>query len=243
MNPISLDHDETRLRWRAMRPGLNCAALIFVFTFFSALPSNAYSWYSGVSVGSNGTVYGWGGTGGTTFTMYHIAYVWTTLTSPVKHRQAGPAYHSAQNSVRADVWLPFDPGDLGTYLVQSTNQAYDYGCLCYFINTQSQAQVNDAPARLVHYDNPPCAPNGVGPLQVVTNGSVVDCGGKQHVTGFDGANRNLAYQLVDATGAVFPAAYTLWPYSTTAYSASTIGGRSVRTSGENGSEFPKPAAG
>jgi hypothetical protein len=73
--------------------------------------------------------------------MYHIAYVWTTLTSPVKHRQAGPAYNSAQNSVRADVWLPFDPGDLGTYLVQSTNQAYCYGCLCYFINAQSQAQV------------------------------------------------------------------------------------------------------
>jgi len=141
MNPISLVHDEARLRWRAMRPGLNCAALIFVLTFFGELPSYAYSWYSGASVGSNGTVYGWGVTDGTTYTMDHIAYVWTTLTSPVKHRQAGPAYNSAQNSVRADVSLPFDPGDLGTYLVQSTNQVYCHGCLCDFINAQSQAQV------------------------------------------------------------------------------------------------------
>ena len=35
----------------------------------------AYSWYSRASVGSDGTVYGWGVTDATFYPMYHIAYV------------------------------------------------------------------------------------------------------------------------------------------------------------------------
>jgi len=43
----------------------------------------------------------------------------TTLTSPVKHRQA---YYStgAQNWTRADVSLPLDPDDLGCYFERAT---------------------------------------------------------------------------------------------------------------------------
>jgi hypothetical protein len=64
------------------------------------------------------------------------------------------------------------------------------------------------PARLVFF-NTSCAPNGQGPLQVITNGSVVDCGEVTRASNFCGVNRNLTYQLVDQTGAPFLLAYTL----------------------------------
>jgi hypothetical protein len=76
--------------------------------------------------------------------MVHMAYVSTTLTSPVKKRQAASGLVSAQNSVRADVSLPFDPNDTGTYIVQTANQAFCYFCMCYFINCQSAASANNA---------------------------------------------------------------------------------------------------
>jgi len=113
-----------------------------LLTLFAAEPSYSYSWYSGASVGSDGTVYGWGVTDGTpTTNMYHVAYVTTTLTSPVKRRQATLGQASAHNMVREDVSLPFDEGDLGVYTVTSLNDAYCYGCLCYFIpiGTRSSA--------------------------------------------------------------------------------------------------------
>jgi len=65
------------------------------------------------------------------------------------------------------------------------------------------------PARLVHYNDPPCAPGGVGALQIITNGPVVDCSGNTHATSFCGVRRNLMYQLVDTTGAAFQPAYNI----------------------------------
>ncbi len=50
---------------------------------------------------------------------------------------------------------------------------------------------------------------GIGPLQVITNGNVVDCGGTTHATNFCGVNRNVMYQLVDSAGAAFGLAYTI----------------------------------
>jgi hypothetical protein len=91
-------------------------------------------------VGSNGTVYGWGVTDVTYTGMYHMAYVTTTLTSPVKQRQAY-LYRSAQNSVRADVSLPFDPDDLGTYLVESFNSGYCYVIMGLILNSWSQGSL------------------------------------------------------------------------------------------------------
>lgn len=64
------------------------------------------------------------------------------------------------------------------------------------------------PSKLVPF-NTSCAPSGQGPLQVITNGSVIDCGGVTRATNFCGVNRNLTYQLVDQTGAPFASAYTL----------------------------------
>ena len=66
-----------------------------------------------------------------------------------------------------------------------------------------------APARLVHSDDSPCAPGGVGAMQVITNGSVVDCSGKPLATSFCGVSRNVTYQLVDTTGTAFKAAYNI----------------------------------
>jgi hypothetical protein len=86
---------------------------------------NCYSIYSGTSVGSDGTIYGWGVTDGTPppgFSMTHTAYVWTSLTSPKGRWTASSSpgtYTSGINVVQVDVSLPFDPNDLGTYTTQS----------------------------------------------------------------------------------------------------------------------------
>jgi hypothetical protein len=111
-------------------------------TFSAALPSYAYSWYSGASVGSDGTVYGWGVTDATPPPgMYHTAYVYTTLTSP-NGRVANYGQVSAPSTVREDVSLPFDPTDLGTYVVASLSSGFCHTCVCWwFQNCPSGAQV------------------------------------------------------------------------------------------------------
>ena len=100
---------------------------------------HGWAWYSGGSVGRDGTVYGWGVTDVSTYTMVHFAYASTTLTSPVKKRQAASGMRSAQNSVRADVFLAFDPGDLGTYVVQTENEAYCCLCECWLLRCWTEA--------------------------------------------------------------------------------------------------------
>ena len=86
--------------------------------------------------GSDGTVLGWGVTDVTTDFMFHQAGATTTLTSPVKHRQA---YYTtgAQNWTRADVSLPFDPDDLGDYLVSTTHTGYCFWCYCFYVDNET----------------------------------------------------------------------------------------------------------
>jgi len=81
-------------------------------------------------------------------------------------------------------------------------------CSVPFSSSGSGTVTVQVPARLVFF-NTSCAPNGQGPLQVITNGSVVDCGGVTRASNFCGVNRNLTYQLVDQTGAPFLPAYTI----------------------------------
>jgi hypothetical protein len=180
------------------------AALALCF----ALQAHAYAWYSGASVGSDGTIYGYGVTDGTPPPgMNHTAYITVTLTSP-KNRQNSGGQQSNPSIVQENVQLSFDPSDLGNYVVNSISTVYCHSCCCNVVyNEPSQASHNDAPAKLVPYDYPPCAPKGVGPLQILSNQSVVNCAGTVIVSGFDGVNRNLIYQLVDSTGTPFPAAY------------------------------------
>ena len=102
---------------------LRFAGLVAALTLLPALPSYASAWYSGASVASDGIVHGWGVTDVTTSYMYHVAYVSVTLTSP-NGRQAHLDVRSAHNSVREDVYLPFDPNDLGQYELVSMHHAF-----------------------------------------------------------------------------------------------------------------------
>lgn len=141
MNSIAQVEIEQRRRpQRAFIGILQRASLVSALTLFTALPLHGYAWYSGASVGSDGTVYGWGVTDVTSSTMWHVAYVSTTLTSPVKKRQAASGWLSAHNSVRADVSLGFDPSDLGIYMVQTQNEGYCYACGCWFLNCYTEAE-------------------------------------------------------------------------------------------------------
>lgn len=72
--------------------------------------------------------------------------------------------------------------------------------------------VYQVPASLVYYNYPTCAPQGVGQMQTIINGTVQDCGGVVHAINFCGVSRNLVYQLLDTTGAPFKSAYTLTEY-------------------------------
>ena len=76
--------------------------------------------------------------------MYHMAYVTSTLTSPVKHRQAYGT-GSAPNSFRVDLSLPFDPNDEGVYVVETFSSGYCFVYMGWFLNNApSQAEVSDA---------------------------------------------------------------------------------------------------
>ena len=89
----------------------------------------------------------------------------------------------------------------GNHAVSVTANGQSSGTLNFFVQV---------PAKLVFF-NTVCAPNGQGPLQVITNGSVVDCGGATRATNFCGVNKNLTYQLVDQSASrnPFPVAYAL----------------------------------
>src|ERR1017187_10788758 len=89
---------------------LRVVSLVAALTLLFALPVQAVSWYSGASVGSDGTVYGWGVTDVSSVTMVHQAYVSTALTSP-KGRKASLPMGNAPNYCREDVQLPFDSTD------------------------------------------------------------------------------------------------------------------------------------
>jgi hypothetical protein len=101
--------------------------LLFALAVVLAAPgrSYCYSIYSGTSVGSDGTVYGWAVTDGTPppgYSMTHTAYAWTSLTSPNgRYVASGPSgtYTSGVNYVEVEVSLPFNASDLGTYTTQS----------------------------------------------------------------------------------------------------------------------------
>jgi hypothetical protein len=92
-----------------------------------AVPAHGITKYSGASVGSNGTINGWGVTDAYQGGMWHTAYVTTVLTSP-NERVANSGQRSGSDWVRADVYLVFDETDLGTYTSNGDHQYY-----CYYI--------------------------------------------------------------------------------------------------------------
>lgn len=117
-------------------------SVLAAFTVFTSMPAHAWTYYSGASVGSDGTVYGWGVTDVTAGGMYHMAYVSSTLTSPQGRQAWGNG--SAQNSVRDNMSLPFLSTDTGTYLVSSVSSGFCYVCMCWILyNAPSQATANN----------------------------------------------------------------------------------------------------
>jgi hypothetical protein len=146
----SILESETR---RQLIKLLGRASVAVVLALVTALPSHAYSYYSGASVGSDGTIYGYSVTDATPPPgMYHTAYVAATLTSP-KGRVAYYGQISATSTVRQDVYLPFDPTDLGTYVVTGVHCGFCHTCVCWwFQNMQSQASATEPSATItVHF--------------------------------------------------------------------------------------------
>ena len=117
---------------------LGRASVVVVLALVTALPSHAYNYYSGVSVGSDGTIYGYSVTDATPPPgMHHMAYVAATLTSP-NNRVAYYGQISAPSTVTQNVSLAFDPSDLGTYVVTGAHSGFCYTCVCWwFQNMQS----------------------------------------------------------------------------------------------------------
>jgi hypothetical protein len=107
--------------------------------------------YSGASVGSDGTVYGWGVTnvpGGQTMT--HTNYVSGTLSSPGGRQASG--YSSGIDFARYDVSLSYDTRDTGTYIVQSLSSVYCTGCMCWIVwNAYTQAQATNYSAYPINF--------------------------------------------------------------------------------------------
>jgi hypothetical protein len=188
MTPIAKIDPDKRPRLQTFLRAFRFASLLSALILFSPAPSHAWSWYSGASVGSDGTVYGWGVTDVTVYNMYHVAYVTTTLTSPVKHRQASHQ-GNAQNSVRADVSLPFDPNDLGTYIDSSLSSGYCYTCCCYmFQNCGSGASATEPWPAYVGLSS--------------SSADSITCSGSN----FSAGRLRVWYQVLDATKSAIPIA-------------------------------------
>jgi hypothetical protein len=136
--------EQARRRQRAFINTLGRVSLVAALTLFTALPSYPWTYYSGASVGGDGTVYAWGVTDVTQSGMYHTAYVNATLTSP-KGRVANNGIIQATSSVREDLSLPFVPNDTGTYLVSSWHSGFCHVCNCWlFQGCGSGASANNA---------------------------------------------------------------------------------------------------
>jgi hypothetical protein len=161
---------------------------VLALTLCAELPSYAWTWYSGASVGSNGTVYGWGVTDVTASPMYHVAYVSTTLTSPVKKRQAASGWVSAQNSVRADVSLAFESDDTGTYEDDSENEGYCYTSMGWFLDEWTEASATEP------------WPAYVGLSR--SSADSITCSGSN----FSAGRLRVWYQVLDATKSAIPIA-------------------------------------
>jgi len=147
MDGIRRNDLDDRIRTRTLRGAFPFAKSAMALILLVGLPSFAsgQAWYSGASVGSDGTVYGWGVTNmpGAPPHMYHYNYVSGTLTSP--NGREDTAANNAPDYIRIDVSLPFDPNDTGIYSMVSVSSVYCTGAAAWIVwQAASQAQTSNA---------------------------------------------------------------------------------------------------
>ncbi len=131
MSRVSKSNSETYSLLRKMTTFARIVFFILAVAVVVSRPSYGVTLYSGGSLGSTGTIYGWGVTDATYGGYTHTAYATATLRSP-KGRTATYG-RSAYNTVRADVSLGWDETDLGTYSTTTTHRAY-CNYMGWFIN-------------------------------------------------------------------------------------------------------------
>ena len=127
------------------------AATLLLFCLLTAKPAAAQSMdysdlYSGAAIDSYGYILGWGVTDVQYADSYHTAMVDTTLRSP--NGRTSHMYAEDSNSARADVWLTYDPNDLGIYF---TNSDHDADCTfseCIVCDEYTEATATQATATM-----------------------------------------------------------------------------------------------
>jgi hypothetical protein len=138
MNPSA-----ERTRAHRLKNTVRAAPRILAWTIAlivgAAASAQGITTYSGASVGSNGTIYGWGVTDAYVGGMVHTAYVTTTLNSP-HGRLANSGRRSGTNTVRADLSLPWDPTDLGVYFTTTDHEYWCWIVLTLFPLGQTDGQ-------------------------------------------------------------------------------------------------------
>ena len=158
------------------------SSLIGLLLIFAA-PARAITTYSGTSVGTNGNVYGWSVTDAYVGGMYHDAYVTATLRSP-KGRTAS-SNREARSTVRADLYLSWDPTDMGWYDEEAEHQYFCWIAMLMFAlgETLSRAPLPFVTFSLVN--NGPISNDNFGrTLFGIWNGST-DLG-TRYYSGIDG---------------------------------------------------------
>jgi hypothetical protein len=116
-------------------------AFAVALSLLSAAPLHADTFYSGAAVNSNGSVYSWGVTSACSMSS-HTTHMNSTLTSPKGRQASGNASDGC--STRVDLYLAFDPTDLGTYEVESDSWAFCPVLGLWFWNgVESQGSANN----------------------------------------------------------------------------------------------------
>lgn len=104
-----------------LKTSLYAALVLLAMGFFAPAASYGVTLYSGSSVGSAGTVYGWGVTDATWYPYNHTAYATTRLRSPTGRTTTYS--RNASTTVRVDVSLPFNYEE-GNFTTTTTHKAF-----------------------------------------------------------------------------------------------------------------------
>jgi hypothetical protein len=123
------------MKWVILKSGAKLhitriASLVLLY-LLGSVPAFPYSTYSDLT--SNGQyIFGYGVTDVTDYQYTHYASVQVVLQSP--NGRTNSTYITQTNSVSGDIYLSWDDGDLGNYVVTTTHWGYCTFMGGYFIN-------------------------------------------------------------------------------------------------------------